>query len=77
MPLFLSFFFGLRGMTDLPVESLRNGGLWWFHDLTVCDPYYILPVATCVTMMVTIEVRLIKLLKVTLCLLFLKLQNML
>lgn len=56
MPFFLSFFFGLRGMAELPVESLRTGGILWFSDLTIPDPTYILPVLTCLTMYITIEV---------------------
>ncbi|CDI98651.1 cytochrome oxidase biolocus tagsis protein [Echinococcus multilocularis] len=43
VPIFLSVFAGLRGMAQLPVESLQTGGLGWFADLTVCDPLYILP----------------------------------
>ncbi|KAL5109390.1 Mitochondrial inner membrane protein OXA1L [Taenia crassiceps] len=43
VPIFLSVFAGLRGMAQLPVESLQTGGLGWFADLTVCDPFYILP----------------------------------
>ncbi len=42
----MSFFFGLRGMANLPVESLSTGGTLWFHDLTLADPYYILPLCT-------------------------------
>ena len=34
-PFFMSMFFGLRGMTYLPVESMCEGGLWWFTDLTI------------------------------------------
>lgn len=37
---------GLREMANLPVESLKTGGLWWFTDLTVTDPYYLLPLLT-------------------------------
>ncbi|KAF2727836.1 hypothetical protein EJ04DRAFT_450600, partial [Polyplosphaeria fusca] len=33
-----------RGMSTLPVESMRDQGFLWFSDLTVSDPYYILPV---------------------------------
>lgn len=55
-PLFISFFMGLREMTSLPVESLRNGGLWWFTDLTLCDQFYLLPIITSLTLAVTIEV---------------------
>jgi YidC/Oxa1 family membrane protein insertase len=36
-------FLALQGMTHLPVESLKNGGLAWFQDLTVPDPTYYLP----------------------------------
>ncbi|VDO09278.1 unnamed protein product [Rodentolepis nana] len=43
VPVFFSVFTGLRGMAQLPVTSLQTGGLSWFLDLTVCDPYYILP----------------------------------
>lgn len=47
----------LRGMSNLPVPSLKAGGLSWFTDLTVPDPFYILPVATAVTTLVTLEVN--------------------
>ncbi|XP_071531999.1 mitochondrial inner membrane protein OXA1L isoform X2 [Panulirus ornatus] len=54
-PIFISMFIGLRGLANLPVESFRDGGLFWFTDLTVCDPYYLLPVITSLTMYATIE----------------------
>ena len=56
IPLFLSFFIGLRKMAQLPVESMATGGLGWFTDLTVYDPYFVLPVISALTMLVTIEV---------------------
>lgn len=56
MPLFISFFIGLRQMANTPVESMREGGLFWFTDLTVADPYYLLPIITSITMLATIEV---------------------
>ena len=31
----MSMFFALRGMAELPVESMKNGGLSWFTDLTI------------------------------------------
>lgn len=43
-------------MADLPVESLKTGGLWWFENLTVPDPYYLLPLITSATLFITIEV---------------------
>ncbi|XP_063232812.1 mitochondrial inner membrane protein OXA1L [Bacillus rossius redtenbacheri] len=54
-PVFISFFVGLRGMTNVPVDSMRTGGLFWFTDLTVPDQYFILPIITSVTMYLTIE----------------------
>lgn len=39
-------------MTTKPVESLKEGGLWWFTDLTIPDQYYLLPLCTTVTMYV-------------------------
>jgi YidC/Oxa1 family membrane protein insertase len=55
-PLFISFFIGLRQMANAPVESMKEGGLFWFTDLTVADPYFILPIITSITMLATIEV---------------------
>lgn len=54
-PLFISFFMGLRQMANTPVESMCNGGLFWFTDLTVADPLYLLPVITSATLYLTIE----------------------
>ena len=48
-PIFVSMFVGLRGMANLPVESLASGGLFWFTDLTMKDPYYLLPAMTATT----------------------------
>lgn len=55
-PIFISFFLGLRGMANTPVDSLSTGGLFWFTDLIVPDPYYLLPVITSLTLLATIEV---------------------
>jgi YidC/Oxa1 family membrane protein insertase len=55
-PIFISFFIGLRQMANTPVESMREGGLFWFTDLTVCDQFYLLPIITSLTMLATIEV---------------------
>jgi YidC/Oxa1 family membrane protein insertase len=55
-PLFISFFIGLRQMANTPVESLRDGGLFWFTDLTVPDQFFLLPLITSFTMLATIEV---------------------
>uniref|UniRef100_A0A1A9X338 Membrane insertase YidC/Oxa/ALB C-terminal domain-containing protein n=1 Tax=Glossina brevipalpis TaxID=37001 RepID=A0A1A9X338_9MUSC len=55
-PLFISFFMGLRSMANTPVESMQQGGLFWFTDLTVADPTFLLPVITSTTLFLTIEV---------------------
>lgn len=55
-PLFISFFIGLRQMANAPVESLRDGGLFWFMDLTMPDQYFLLPIITSATLYLTIEV---------------------
>lgn len=54
-PLFISFFVGLRGMANCPVESMSHGGLWWFMDLTVPDQFFLLPIITSATLWATIE----------------------
>uniref|UniRef100_A0A8D0G293 OXA1L mitochondrial inner membrane insertase n=1 Tax=Sphenodon punctatus TaxID=8508 RepID=A0A8D0G293_SPHPU len=54
-PVFISFFIALRKMSELPVPSLQTGGLWWFTDLSVADPYYILPVLTTVSVWAILE----------------------
>ncbi|EON69347.1 hypothetical protein W97_08607 [Coniosporium apollinis CBS 100218] len=35
----------LRNMASLPVPGLESGGLLWIKDLTISDPYFVLPVA--------------------------------
>lgn len=54
-PLFISFFIGLRQMTNAPVESMHTGGLFWFTDLIVSDQYFLLPLITSATLYLTIE----------------------
>ncbi|XP_011505129.1 PREDICTED: mitochondrial inner membrane protein OXA1L [Ceratosolen solmsi marchali] len=54
-PVFLSFYWALRGMVQVPVESMKYGGLSWFENLTVPDKYYLLPLFTSATLALTIE----------------------
>ncbi|XP_040596422.1 mitochondrial inner membrane protein OXA1L [Mesocricetus auratus] len=54
-PIFISFFIALREMANLPVPSLQTGGLWWFQDLTVSDPFYVLPLVVTATMWGVLE----------------------
>jgi len=44
LPIFMSMFIGLRGMAKLPVPSMEEGGILWFENLCMYDPFYILPV---------------------------------
>lgn len=30
LPIFMSMFFGLKGMANLPLESMMSGGIFWF-----------------------------------------------
>lgn len=55
VPIFFSYFVGLRRMVNAPVESLQTGGMLWFPDLTMVDPYYLLPLITCSTLALTIH----------------------
>jgi len=59
MPIFLSVFIGLRQMANLPVESMKTGGTAWFTDLTVPDPYYLLPLVTMTMLYASIEVSIV------------------
>ncbi|KAL6424682.1 hypothetical protein ACFW04_009979 [Cataglyphis niger] len=54
-PVFLSFFLALRGMANAPVESMKHGGFLWLQDLTIHDPYYVMPIVCSITMYITIE----------------------
>ena len=46
IPIGFGFFRLMRGMSSLPVPGLDDGGLLWIRDLTLSDPYFILPIAT-------------------------------
>jgi YidC/Oxa1 family membrane protein insertase len=45
-PIGFGTFFLLRGMANLPVPGLETGGTLWFSNLTVPDPFFLLPLAT-------------------------------
>lgn len=54
------FAFGMfkltRGMAALPVPGLDSTGMFWFTDLTMPDPFYILPCVSAVMMVLSIKV---------------------
>jgi len=47
---FMSFYWALKGMASAKLPSLTVAGLGWFTDLTLADPYCILPVLSCTTL---------------------------
>ena len=47
----------LKGMAALPVPGLEDGGLLWIKDLTISDPYMILPATTAIAIYYTFKVR--------------------
>ena len=53
IPIFLALYYTIRQFDKL--DSFRTGGLFWFTDLTVADPLFILPVAYVLTMMASQE----------------------
>lgn len=46
----------LRAMGTLPVPGLENGGVAWIQDLTLSDPFFVLPVVTGMIYYVTMRV---------------------
>lgn len=57
IPIGLGMFRLLRSMASLPVPGLEEGGMLWFQNLTVPDPYFILPIASAATMFLIMRVR--------------------
>lgn len=57
MPLFISFFFALRGMAAAGLPDFATGGLAWFTNLSVPDPYYVLPVVSAAATLAVLQVR--------------------
>jgi YidC/Oxa1 family membrane protein insertase len=45
-PLGFGMFRVIRGMTGLPVPALLNEQVLWLTDLTMADPYMILPIVS-------------------------------
>ncbi|XP_053402311.1 mitochondrial inner membrane protein OXA1L-like isoform X2 [Mercenaria mercenaria] len=55
VPVLLSVYQAIKSMSNLPVEVLKTGGISWFTDLTVADPYYILPASTALSILLMLE----------------------
>jgi YidC/Oxa1 family membrane protein insertase len=54
LPIFITLYYTIRQFEYL--ESFRTGGLLWFENLTIPDPYFILPVAYVLMMMASQEI---------------------
>ncbi|PIN09208.1 Inner membrane protein translocase involved in respiratory chain assembly [Handroanthus impetiginosus] len=55
-PIFCSFFFAINNMAE-KVPSFKEGGAFWFTDLTTPDSMYIFPVLTALTFWITVELN--------------------
>ena len=54
-PITVSFFLALQDITALNLPSLKTGGMLWFTDLTVPDPYYALPLMAAGSFLYVVE----------------------
>lgn len=57
VPLGFGMFRVTRGMASLPVPALLNESIFWLNDLTLRDPYFILPAMTALFMFSSLKVR--------------------
>ena len=57
IPISFSLFRLQRGMSTLPAPGYETGGFLWVKDLTVADPYFLLPIVQTVALYGTIAVR--------------------
>jgi len=57
IPVTLGMFFGVKKMCELPVPQLLNSGLDILPNLTVPDPYMVLPIALCAAVNLQIQVN--------------------
>lgn len=57
IPITLGLFLAVRKMTMLPVEQLKQSGVFFLPDLTMADPYYILPILSTVAINIQMSVR--------------------
>ena len=44
-------------MANCPVESMTSGGALWFDNLTIADPFCLLPLITSATLFVQVIFR--------------------
>lgn len=53
-PLFISFYFAISRMSE-GVPSFKEGGDFWFTDLSAADPMYVMPLLSAATFLLSIE----------------------
>ncbi|KAL5727036.1 hypothetical protein ACHQM5_000272 [Ranunculus cassubicifolius] len=53
-PVFVSFYLAISNMAE-KVPSFKEGGAYWFTDLTTPDPLFIFPILTGLTFLITVE----------------------
>lgn len=58
VPLAFGMFKLIRAMAALPVPGMESQGFLWFQDLSVHDPYYILPCISTVMLFISMKVSL-------------------
>lgn len=55
MPVFMGTFFALKQFPDIFPEKLVDSGILWFTDLSVPDPYGILPISSALSFLAMME----------------------
>ena len=53
---FMTMFFALKGLAGAEIPSMTTEGLAWMTNLTLPDPYWVLPVASTALTLATLEV---------------------
>jgi YidC/Oxa1 family membrane protein insertase len=55
MPIFITMFYVIKGF-GYTHPDFTSGGIMWFQDLSVQDPFYVLPILSAVTMLAASEI---------------------
>lgn len=53
---FMTMFFALKGLAGAGIPSMSTEGFGWVQDLTLPDPYWVLPIASTTLTLATLEV---------------------
>lgn len=56
LPIGFGIFRSVRGMADLPVPGLLDESVAWLNDLTIADPFFILPAVSAGLLYLTLKV---------------------